>query len=312
VRKKFNVEEPTLTFKVRDHDVVLTSEDTDAPINKTSWLVMNCRNFGSEAEAQLFAEKLKIASDFSSVAARIGIDSGLDRPSGGISDVIKERVRSETGYILRSSIHGVDVFPDEPQIRFFNVNAEATVLTNPDRFLAGLANFFVDPATVSQRAKDIIVLLNYALMRPDPIAQIVFATSAVEMLGQQEVWSPDQQRLLDELALAATSSTIGTSEERDEVATSIKRGLHKVGLRQGVLRLLDRHGLSGLRKSWDDLYGRRSTLVHGLAPRPGVDYSTLAFDTVNLCGRILLTVLTDELPAAVAHMDALYEIAARE
>jgi hypothetical protein len=58
--------------------------------------------------------------------------------------------------------------------------------------------------------------------------------------------------------------------------------------------------------------GRRSTLVHGLAPRPGVDYSTLAFDTVNLCGRILLTVLTDELPAAVAHMDALYEIAARE
>jgi hypothetical protein len=125
VRKKFNVEEPTLTFKVRDHDVVLTSEDSDAPINKTSWLVMNCRNFGSEAEAQ--------------------------------------------------------------------------------------------------------------------------------------------QRLLDELALAATSSTIGTSEERDEVAASMKRGLHKVGLRQGVLRLLDRHGLSGLRKSWDDL---RSQKHFGPWPRP--------------------------------------------
>jgi hypothetical protein len=73
-----------------------------------------------------------------------------------------------------------------------------------------------------------------------------------------------------------------------------------------VLRLLGSLGLSELKGAWDDLYGARSTLVHGLAPRPGVDYSELAFKTVSLCGRILLAVIARELPGADRHIDKAY------
>jgi hypothetical protein len=80
----------------------------------------------------------------------------------------------------------------------------------------------------------------------------------------------------------------------------------KIGLRQGVLRLLGSLGLSGLKGEWDTLYGERSTLVHGLAPRPGTDYSQLAFKTVSLCARILLAAIARELPGADRHVDLAY------
>jgi len=43
--------------------------------------------------------------------------------------------------------------------------------------------------TPSQRVADVIPLLNYALMRAEPLGHIVFAVSAVESLGQDESWS---------------------------------------------------------------------------------------------------------------------------
>jgi hypothetical protein len=307
LQKRLDLKVAEHAFSVGGREVLLKSQDRDGLISESNWLVMSCGGFESENAARLFAKKLKNASDFSAVASRLGIDSGLDLRTGGFSTSIKEKIASATGFILRDNVHGVDVFPDDPQIVFLNVNITATVSASPAKFLAGINEFFVEPEALSQRARDIIVLLNYALMRPDPIAQIVFATSAVEMLGQQENWSLDQRRLLDELATAATNSTTGTAEERTEVVESIKRSLHKVGLRQGVMRLLAQHDLSSLKKRWDELYGRRSTLVHGLAPKPGVDYVPLAHETVSLCGCILLKILKDEAPAAVAHVDELYD-----
>ena len=90
--------------------------------------------------------------------------------------------------------------------------------------------------------------------------------------------------------------------------TAIERGLHKLSLRQGVLRLLSSLGLPGLKSEWDRLYDERSTLVHGLAPRPGADYSQLAFKAVSLCGRILLAAIAKELPSADRHVDLFYPV----
>ncbi len=118
----------------------------------------------------------------------------------------------------------------------------------------------------SQRVEDVILLLNYTLLRPESVAQIVFAVSAVESLGQDESWSKDQKQLLREIAAAAEQSATGTDAERQEVADAIRKSLHRLTLRQGVFRLLDRLGLQQLKKPWEDLYAERSTLVHGLAP----------------------------------------------
>ena len=56
------------------------------------------------------------------------------------------------------------------------------------------------------------------------------------------------------------------------MADAIRKSLHRLTLRQGVFRLLDRLGLQHLKKGWDDLDNERSTLVHGRAPKRGASY----------------------------------------
>ena len=144
-------------------------------------------------------------------------------------------------------------------------------------------------------------------MRPEPVAQIFFAISAVEMLGQED-WSADQIHLLEKLAIEAESETIGTVYERREVSDAIKRSLHKIGLLQGVMRLLDDLGLSHLKREWKRLYRERSKLVHGLAPKPGADYGGLALETVTLCGQILLKMISKEVTVANSYVDKFYKV----
>lgn len=72
------------------------------------------------------------------------------------------------------------------------------------------------------------------------------------------------------------------------------------------MRLLDSLGLRDLKRDWDSLYEERSTLVHGLAPQPGVNYEPLASKAINLCGRILMTAVAKELPGAGRRIESVY------
>jgi hypothetical protein len=180
---------------------------------------------------------------------------------------------------------------------------------NPQRFLGGCETLLQRaPMRMAQDTRDVVLLLNYALMRPEPVARIVFAVSAVETLGQREKWTAAQSCLIGELASAARSSAAGSADERAEVADAIERGLHGLSLRQGVRRLLESLELASLKKPWDALYKERSALVHGLAPRPGADYHSLAERTVNSCGCILLKYVAREVPSADAHVDGCYPL----
>jgi hypothetical protein len=306
--KKLRIQDHEHRIKVAGCDVVISPPQTNELISASDWLIMNARGFHSATEATTFAHKLRAATDLSSVACRYGINSGTDLPTSGVGEIVRDRVKQEHGMILRDNVHGVDVFPDDPNVRIFNLSAAGTVLTEPEPFLGDLSAFFDVAAGASQKTRDVILLLNYALMNPDPVAQIVFAFSAVEMLGQDERWSPEQANLLSRLATEAENAQIGTPEERYEVSRAIKRGVHKLGLREGVLRLLNSLGLDHLKKDWDRLYGERSTLVHGLAPQPGADYGQLAHKSVSLCGHILLKVVAKEIPLADKHVDTFYGV----
>ena len=219
---------------------------------------------------------------------------------------MRNEVLQQTGSDLRPNIHGLDVFPDDPRTHIFAASGTGTVRAGLDPFLTDLDQLHRTAASPSQRITDVILLLNYALMQPEPVAQIVFAVSAVESLGQDETWTADQKALLKELAKAAEQSATGAVDERQEVADAIRKSLHRLTLRQGVFRLLDRLGLAHLKTPWDDLYAERSTLVHGLAPKPGADYGDLAHRTVSLCGQILLKAVAAEIPTANRLVARLY------
>lgn len=309
VVKNLHIDGDSHELLVAGHPVVLSAHDKAKKIMDSDWLVMNARGFQSEHEARSFAARLKVAAEFASAAVRFGVDTGIDTPTSGFGRAVKELLLKEHDVIVRDNVHGIDVFEDDPRVRISSFAGNLTVRASPESFLTGLDQFFEATDRVTQKAREITLLLNYALMRTDPVAQIVFAFSAVEMLGQGQSWSEGQRALLASLAEQAKASPHISDAEREEVSAAISKGLHKLSLRQGVLRLLDELGLGHLRKPWDDLYGQRSTLVHGLAPKPGADYNSLAFEVTSLCGHILLTAITREVGISSSYAAKHYAIA---
>jgi hypothetical protein len=109
-------------------------------------------------------------------------------------------------------------------------------------------------------------------------------------LGQDETWTKAQSELIEKLAAEVEEKSFD-DPERLEVADALRRSLHRVGLRQGVLRVLSRLDLDHLRKEWDRLYGLRSGVFHGTSELTEPELSQLAMDVVSLCGRIILAIV---------------------
>lgn len=278
----------------------------DVNICDSEWLVFNASGFPSEGQARNFGHKLRAALEVSSVATRLGVDVGKDVATAGLGNLFRKEIEQRTGHHVRDNIHGIDVFVDAPNVRILHLEGTGEIHARPDPFLSDLADLFDIAASASPRTKDVVLLLNSVLMQTNPVAQIVFAFSAVEMLGQEHLWTCGQTALLEKLTEMAQSSSDVSDEERGEVADAIRK-CHRLSLRQGVMRLLDSIELSSLRPVWDKLYSERSTLVHGLAPRPGADYGALAAKAINLCGRILLSTVAIDIPLANRHVDRFYE-----
>lgn len=304
--KKLQVIENDYSFTVAGRNALLQPQNDKVAIQDSEWLVVNTRGFADEAAARVFGRNLRTSLHLASAVTRLGLDPGIDLPTSSLSDQIKKNITDKTGAKYRDNVHGLDIFIDDPNVRIFSIQATGTVRENPEPFLSLAATLHDAAEGLSKEARDVILLLNYALMRPEPVAQIIFCISAVEMLGQKEQWSDTQKLILKTSAKYALSLQIGSKEERQAVSDAIVRGVHPVSLRQGVFRLLDRLGIGTLRKPWNKIYEERSRLVHSLAPVPGERYDDLAWRTMNLCGRILLTRVAEEVPSVSKFIDTYY------
>lgn len=183
LQKKIRIDGTEHRLQIAGCEVVLTPPTPGLKIVESEWLIMNARGFASEDEARQFGQRLKTAVDVSAVAARIGVDTGRNLATSGLGKIVKDAL-AQTGAHVRDNIHGLDVFPDHPNTRIFTMDATGIVHAAPDPFLNDLDEIVRAAVTPSQRVADVILLLNYALLRPEPVAQIVFAVSAVESLGR--------------------------------------------------------------------------------------------------------------------------------
>ncbi|MEO8627411.1 MAG: hypothetical protein ABI612_04830, partial [Betaproteobacteria bacterium] len=275
----------------------------DVDICDSEWLVLDTEGVATHAEALEFGHKLRDALEMSSVATRLCVDAGKNLITAGLAEDFRHHLEQQIGPYARDNVHGLDVFIDDPNVRFMDLQATFTVrATRSVSFWLRCISWNRNKRTTAHQ--DVILLLNTALMQPHPVAQLVFAVSAVETLGQQE-WTAVQKQLLLLLAETAESSDSVGVDERSEIAHMIRRR-HRVGIRQGVMRLLDDLDLTHLKSVWDEIYSERSTLVHGLAPQPGADYSDLTYRAMSLCGRILLKAVAKDIPAADGYVDKCY------
>jgi membrane-bound metal-dependent hydrolase YbcI (DUF457 family) len=307
VQKQLSMTETEHWLEIGGREVLLRAAVKDARISDSRWLILSATGFGSESDARAYGDRLRIACEISSVMARLGVNTGIDQATLSFSRMMKENALQQ-GTVLRDNVHGIDVFPDDPNVLIPTLNAEGTVRAAPQPFLGEMSALFEGVFEVSTRVRNIILLLNYALSRTDPVAQIVFSVSAVEMLGQDfELWTDAQKKLLGDLVAAAQGSGVGDESERKEVVIALQR-LHRLGLRQGVMRLLSDLDRIDLRKRWDTLYEKRSSLVHGLAPAPGVRYDELAQESMTVCAQILLTAVAREIPAVKKEIEKYYPL----
>jgi hypothetical protein len=306
LNKCLHIDAPERDIVIAGHPARLSTGLADKSISDSPWLIINVRGLPDHASAKRFGEQLRRSCELASATTRLGLDAGTDLPTSGFGAVVKARVREMTGEMLRDNIHGLDVFEDDPMVRFACLSMTGTVRQLPDDFLGLVDQMHGKADALPPRCTDILLLLNYALLRADPVATIVFSISAVEMLGQSHTWSAAQRALLDTLAQDALNKELGTSAERREVSDAIYRGTQRLSLRQGVFRLLSELGIDHLKKKWDAVYSARSSLVHGLAPRPGADYGPQAHETVTLCGHILMSAVAREIPSVTSHFQRFY------
>jgi hypothetical protein len=248
--------------------------------------VLTGRDFGTELEATTFGEVLKVIVELAALYARLGADVGTDKPTGWI----REEFAREHGIIgegerLAPNIHGLIVVPDDDTVIFPIMTIEGKVTAEPGQLLGAIREIGEALPLSRFEIGGAVRLFSSALMQSDNLAQLTLAISAVETLGQGERWTAEQRWLLESFAKQAEAA--GTPEGT-EVADAVRRGTHRVGLRQGVLRVLSRLGLETLKAEWDRIYGLRSGMFHGTAPLSGQQTGQLALDAVSLCGRVIV------------------------
>lgn len=286
--KALNTDDTERWLEIASRPVRLSSLKDGQPLKEARWLVMGATGLRSEPEAREFGEHLKLAMAFSSLCCRLGVDLGHDLPTSVPGSVLIDAFRERDGTEVRANVHGLDVFPDDRPTRFFVMEADVSVLASAERFLAHVEWAAPLLPEALPNTRHAITLLNAALMSMEPLSRLALAISAVEMLGQGEQWSRGQRGLLERLACAADSADDVDPAEAAEVADAIRRSTHRLGLRQGVLRVLDALDLDHLKSEWDAVYGKRSGLFHGTLRLTQGEVSQIADEAFTLCARIVL------------------------
>ncbi|TPJ58529.1 hypothetical protein [Mesorhizobium sp. B2-7-1] len=294
IGKPLTTDEISRSVELSGREVTVRSQKKDQPLSQATWIVLSANGFGTEEEAKNFGDRLRLLVEIAALSSRLGTDVGSDRPTSWLNE---EFARSmgllQADERLAPNIHGLLILPDDDKIRFPAGEMKARVTADPGHLLGALAELGETlPKDITAVIQGVRVL-NLALMNSQPLAQVVLAFSAVEALGQDETWTKAQKALLEGFAEQAEKNASENDQGSLEVAEALRRSLHRIGLRQGVMRVLTRMRLDELKKEWDRLYSLRSGLFHGtLAVDDKV--SQLAVDAVTLCGRVILKVLEQE------------------
>jgi hypothetical protein len=293
IGKPLTSKESSLTLNFEGRDVLVKSHVKDQPLSETTWIVLQVTGFPSEDAAAEFGERLRVAVEIAAFSVRLGTNTGQDKPTGWMSEEYARSIGMlKKDERIRPNVHGILVLPDDDNTRIPIFNATLFVTADPASFLDSLKDL-TGSAIKTDAIRNGLRVLNLALMTPHPLAQLVLAFSAIEALGQNEKWTTAQTALIKKLA-AEVEATANDNSETLEVANALRRGLHRIGLRQGVLRVLERIGQSALKNEWDRLYGLRSGIFHGTVPLSEPEANQLANDSITLCGKLIIALLASE------------------
>ncbi len=292
--KALSSDDFVLVAKIGGREVEIKSERKDETLRNAKWVEFTTGGFPSKEEAQAFGEQLRTIAGIVGVCTRVGIDVGDDKSTTSITEewarslgIMKSEKR------IHPNIHGLMIHPDDGLSRFPKGGFQGYVTHDPTQIVKAVEGFGLALPQALSTAEIGVRLLNRALMSVEPLTQIVLALSVVEALGQDEKWTENQASILQRLADNLEAGDDG-DEEIKEVAHALRRNVHRISLRQGVLRVLQRLHFGHLKKEWDRLYEMRSGVFHGTQHLDEKETLQLAADCVTLCGKIVIALLKQE------------------
>ena len=269
IGKSLDTEDDALTVSIDGRTVTIESENRGEPLSKTSWLVMSCRGFETEAQAREFGEELRRATHLAGLCNRLGVDAGdpgEDRTMFWLNPEIVRNVNPDIR--LAPDVHGILILPDDGNNVFARWPMTAQVRANTGHFARSLEECLPgnDPLqSGSPSIRRAIRVLSLAEINEDPIAKLVLAVSTIEGLAKDPPW--------------------------------------KGSIRQRIRKLLKANDLSCVWKDWDRLYERRSGFFHDRS-EAGSEHlgnhleqsslHALGQDAIKLCARIVLTMAQRE------------------
>ena len=282
-------DEVCLTTRLAGREVTLKSREDGQPISKAKWIILEARGFATEPEARGFGERLRANVQLAAICSGLGADAGEEQALSWFNeDLFRSNGWLAPHQRFGPDVHGLSVLPDDDDTVFLYSEVQVTKTSNSDLFLDAMRELAGQPSITESAFTLPVRLLSLAHINQS-FASIVLAFSAVEMVAQDESWSDNQRVLIKKLAVEITDHADG-DRERLEVAEALQR-MHRIGVRQGVKRVLCRNGLSHLRKEWDRLYDLRSSLFHGSKQLTEQEVNSLENGAMKLCSRIILGII---------------------
>lgn len=287
--KSLTSEATSIFLECEGRSVELRSQKAQEPLSRAEWIIFIAKGFETEEAARYFGERLRAQVELAALSCRLGADTGQNQPTFSMNeDWARSMGLINKDERLFANVHGLLILPDDEKSKTFSLEATATVTADPSHLIgaivelshAGLADLGDCAAGVR--------MLNFALMSSEALAQAVLAFAAVEALGQGEVWSERQKARLSELASQIDKEAIGKDDELFEISEALRRSLHRIGLRQGVMRVLHRLNLNSLKNDWDRLYAVRSGIFHGTKSLSRPELDAFANEALGLCATIVM------------------------
>ena len=308
IGKRFSTDADRLDATVLGRSVSIKSRS--GSLSETDWIVLEARGFSSEEDAHEFGQRLRLLATIAGLCAHLGIDAGRDSTLGSFSEHAIALRKTGLAHDVRipPEKHGILVLPDDGKSLFMYANVTMSVSSDPANLMEALETLLdcstsFDVGRYPERLVNALKLLNQAMIAEDSRGKIVLAIAAVEGLILNHDWSDRQQEWFHN-----TIAILEKADDRElrEIADGLQR-MYRISLRQGVFRLLKENGLEDYKPHWDDLYGKRSGLLHGTKVLNKRETHRLANDIVKLCVTIVLIILRNRgivLPKiAAVHFD---------
>lgn len=291
-RANFAIEEREAEFSIEGRSAKLSALQSPK-ISDGGWLAITIPGFSTEQSGREFGNRLKTSLLVTAIKRSLPVSIGEDKATGGWSSFIKDKVKEETGAILRDSIHGLDVYEDDGSVFFPTMSAELKVITPPDKFLQSLSSGMKFYSHTSPTARTALLMLADAASAQEPLAKASLSISSIELLAQGTGWSKEQKLLLEFAKQAAETdqSILIEEEDRKAVANAISRA-YKIGVNEGIRQLLVRLELENLKGDWKKIYDVRSEIFHGLKETRRSEDRQFAEDAFNVSKTIVLKALS--------------------